>query len=724
MYGVEWGRFFATLRGRVKSGSRRCRNVGPCYDRPGMRNLVVLALTLLASAGMAGRTCAEEGMWTFDAVPLERVEQAVGVRLEPSWLDHLRGAAARLTSGCSAAVVSAEGLLVTNQHCVLGCEESLSGTADDLMTSGFATDARAEERACPGLQVEILESIAEVTQSIFAASAGRSGQDFVKSREEAIGRAERVFCGGDRRLRCQVISFYGGGLFKVYKFRRFADVRLVFAPEFAVAFFGGDADNYSFPRADLDCAFLRLYEDGRPASTPDFLAWASAPPTAGEAVFVAGSPGATERGFTVDQLLTERDVVLPVSIRQHAALRDRLVAFGGQSPSRQRVAAPRLFEEENDLKVLRGRAAFLSNATFLAARTADEAALKARVALDPRLAAQIGDPWGEIDKLRGAFADDYLVWRELEKGAGGGSQLFAWARGLVRAAQERARPTAERLPEYADSRLPLIGKVLLDDRPVSPDLERLLLELWLEQTRDSLAGTPALTHGVLADAKPDALVRQLVEGTRLGDPNVRRALWEGGWAAVRRSNDPLITFVIATDPSARAARRSWEEDVQGPIDDASERIARVRFAVEGADLYPDATFSPRLSYGRIAGWRAKGSQLGPFTSLGDLFSRATGTVPYRLPLRWLLSAATLETDTVLNFLTTNDIAGGNSGSPVVNSRAEILGVAFDGNQASIGGEFTYDSAANRTIVVSTAAISEALAKVYGRSALLHELNAK
>ena len=292
----------------------------------------------------------------------------------------------------------------------------------------------------------------------------------------------------------------------------------------------------------------------------------------------------------------------------------------------------------------------------------------------------------------------------------------------MRAAVERAKPTAERLPEYADSRLPLLGKVLLDDKPVSPDLERLLLQLWVEQTRAGLAGMSRPTDAALGAEPAGGLAQRLIQTTRLGDPSVRRALWAGGLAAVRGSDDPLIAYVIRTDSMARAARRLWEEDVQGPTDYASERVARVRFAVEGATLYPDATFSPRLSYGTVAGWRAEGRQLGPFTSLADLFARVTGTEPYRLPARWLTVADTLNRSTVLNFLTTNDIAGGNSGSPVVGTDGKILGVAFDGNQASIAGEFTYDGAANRTIVVSTAAISEVLAKVYGRSALLGELN--
>jgi hypothetical protein len=689
-----------------------------------MRNLGFWGLALLACAVLAGGTRAEEGMWTFDDVPAARVQQAVGVRLQSAWLEHLRAASARLTSGCSAAVVSRQGLLLTNQHCILGCEESLSGMSGDLIDDGFLTDARTEERTCPGLQVEILEGIADVTAPIYASSAGRFGQDYVRAREEAIGRAERGFCRGDKRMRCQVISFYGGGLFKVYKFRRYTDVRLVFAPEFDVAFFGGDADNFSFPRADLDCAFLRLYENGQPAATPRFLSWSTAPPTAGEPVFVAGSPGATERGYTVDQLLNDRDVVLPISIRQHADLRERLAAFGRQSAFDRRIAAARLFQEENDLKVLRGRAAILGDAGFMAERGKSEDALKARVAIDPRLASQIGDPWAEISRLRGAFKDNYLVWRQLESGAGGGSQLFAWARTLVRAAEERGKPTAERLPEYADSRLALVVKILLDDRPVFPDLERLCLTYWLDQTRDGLAGMTSLTGAVVGDESSAALAQRLVQGTRLGDPKVRRALWEGGLPAVRASDDPLIAYVIRTDPLSRAARQLWEEDVQGPIEQASERIARVRFAVEGANLYPDATFSPRLSYGTVAGWQARDGQVGPFTSLADLFTRATGTAPYRLPPRWQASSQALRKATVFDFVTTNDIAGGNSGSPVVNAGGDILGVAFDGNRASIAGEFAYDGAVNRTIVVSTAAIGESLAKVYGRTALLDELSAK
>jgi hypothetical protein len=689
-----------------------------------MREFAAMALAAVVLTMAPQRTRADEGMWTFDDIPADRVERALGVHIDRPWLDHLRSTTVRLTTGCSGAVVSREGLVLTNDHCVLACEQTLSGPDADVISDGFLTDTRPEERVCPGVQAEILESITDVTEAIFASSTGKSGEDYVRSREAAIARAEHDACRGDARRRCQVISFYGGGLFKVYRFRRFADVRLVFAPEFAIGFFGGDADNFSFPRLDLDCAFLRLYENGRPAVTPQFLAWSDAPPKAGEAVFVAGSPAATERGFTLSQLETERDVTLPVNERLHADLRARLAAFAAQGPREHRLAADALFTQDNDLKVIRGRMAVLADPAFMAARAREEDALKSRLAVDAKLAAQVGDPWSDLAAIRKDYADNFIVWRQLESAAGGGSQLFAWARALVRGAAERARPNPQRLPEFADSRLPLVRKGLLDDRPVDSRLETLFLTHWLETTRDGLGADAAATRAFLGEEAPTALARRLAEGSRLGDPAVRRALWEGGLAAVERSDDPLIAYVLRTDPLSQAARRVWEDDVLGPTQTASERIARVRWAIEGAALYPDATFSPRLSFGKVEGWGQGESHVAPFTRFGELFARASGASADTLPPRWQGARGKLNPDTVFNFVTSNDITGGNSGSPVVDSRGRLLGTAFDGNQASIAGDFAYDARENRTVVVSTAAISEALARVYGRTALSSELTAQ
>ncbi len=687
-----------------------------------MKRFVALALAAAGSM-LAAAASAEEGMWTFDDVPMARVERTVGVRLGRAWLDHLRGASVRLTSGCSAAVVSREGLAVTNLHCLLACAQSLSAPGRDYVADGFLTDARAEERACPGLQAEVLVGITDATAQIFAASYGKFADAYVAAREGAIARAEREACGRDRRLRCQVISFFGGGRFKVYRYRRYDDVRLVFAPEFAAAFFGGDPDNFTFPRLDLDCAFVRLYDNGRPAATREVLAWSTAPPLAGEAVFVSGNPGVTERGATVAELQNDRDLVLPVGEAEHEALRQRLVAFAATGPENRRLVADRLFEQENLLKVIRGRLAILRDPAFMAARAAEEADLRARVAADPRLAAEIADPWTEIAAAQKARAARFDAWRELEGGAGGGSQLFAWARVLVRAAQERARPTALRLPEYADSRLALVEKTVLDDRPVSAALERQSLAFWLQSAGAALGPDSPAMATVLAKEDPAALAQRLA-ASRLDDPAVRRALWSGGLAAVLASDDPMIVFAQRLDPLARVAREAWEDEVEGPVERGRERIDRARFALEGAELYPDANFSLRLSWGAVAGVGQGAAAIGPFTTLGGLFAKAGDADPFRLAPRWTAARPALDPATVFDFATTNDITGGNSGSPVVNARGELVGVAFDGNAASIAGDFVYDGAQNRTVAVSTVAIGEALAKVYGRAALVAELTAR
>ncbi|MFI4936611.1 MAG: S46 family peptidase [Caulobacterales bacterium] len=682
------------------------------------------ALCAVTAVSTAAPAAADEGMWPFDEAPLARVQQALGVSLDSHWLDHLRNASVRLTSGCSASVVSHEGLVLTNHHCIVACAQQLSDPSRDYVRDGFFADGRDEERTCPGVQAEVLVGITDVTAPIFAAGAGKFGEDFAVARSAAFADAEKEACAGDPHLRCQVISFYQGGQFKVYKYRKYADVRLVLAPEFNAAFFGGDPDNFNFPRFDLDAAFLRLYDGGKPAATPDFLAWSTAAPTAGEPVFVSGSPGTTERQLTVAQLESLRDVALPLLALQHAELRGRLIELGEEGQEMQRIAIDALFADENGYKVLQGREAALHDQDFMAARLKDETDLKARLAANPTLAAQIGDPWSEIAATQGPYARQFVVWRQLDVGAGNGSDLYRYARDLVRAAAERAKPSGQRLPEYSDSRMGLVEKTVLDPRPVAPALEKLYLEFWLSKTRELLgADAPAVTI-LLGKESPEGLASRLVAGSRLAEPSVRRQLWDGGMAAITSSNDPMIQFVLRTDPLSRAARQVWEEEIVGPTELASERIARARYALDGPGVYPDATFSLRLSYGKVAGWTYQGQDTQPFTTIAGLYARATGAAPFALPPRWMAAQGKLDSAIVLDFSTTNDITGGSSGSPVVNAKGQIVGTAFDGNIHSIAGDFSYDGALNRTVAVSTAAITEALDKVYGREDLVKELTGR
>lgn len=681
----------------------------------------LVLLSALVIAAMAGPARADEGMWTFDAIPEARVEHALGVKLDQAWFDHLRLASVRLSAGCSAALVSHHGLALTNQHCLLGCAQSLSAPGHDYVADGFVTDKASEEQLCPGLAAEVLEDIIDVTGNVFAASAKLGGSDFVRAREKAIANAERAACGRDPRLRCQAISFFGGAQFKVYKYRRYDDVRLVFAPEFAAAFFGGDRDNFTFPRFDLDCAFVRVYDHGRPASTPTDLAWTRQAPAAGEAVFVSGNPGLTERGATADELEADRDLSLPIAKANLEQLDAALNAFAAESPENARLADERRFETENSLKLIRGRLAALEKPDFLEARRDEETALRAKTAAVPALLAEIGDPWAEA--AAGVQARRALepAWRLLESEAGGGSQLYAWARRLVRVATERALPPANRLPEFAESRLAVERKAALDARPAAAPLERLLLKLWLVRCQETLGAQSPAVSGLLGGRTPDAVAAELA-ASRLADPALRRALWSGGLAAIAASQDPMILFVLRTDALARAARSAFEDRAIGPAQRASRAIARARFALGGADIYPDATFSLRFSWGRVAGWGDATDQIAPFTTLGAWFDKVDKADA--LPSRWLAARSRLDPDAVLDFVTTNDITGGNSGSPVVDAGGRLLGVAFDGNQASIAGDYVYDPATNRTVAVSTAAITEALDKVYGRKALLAELEAR
>lgn len=677
-----------------------------------------LALALAATAP----AWADEGMWTFDAIPAARIKAATGVSLDQNWLDAAQASAVRLTNGCSAGLVSGQGLALTNGHCVADCAQALSSAGDDLVQDGFLADGRTEERKCAGLQAEVLLTIIDVTDQVRMASEGKGGRDFVQARDGALAVAELAACGQDQTLRCQAISFFRGGQYKVYKYRRYNDVRLVFSPEMAAASFGGDPDNFNFPRYAFDVGFVRLYVDGKPAVTPSHLTWRDAPPVEGEPTFVVGNPGSTERQLTLAQLETQRDLILPTLQLQRAELRGRLIQFGRQGAEETRVASQALAWVQNSYKLGQGKQLALNDKAFLDAKRADEHALRAKVAADPKLADAAG-AWDQIAEAQPAAAELFLPWRMLETGAGGGSELYYYARLLVRAAVEREKPEIERLPEYADARLPLIQRKLADAPPADPALERIYLEHWLLKVREALTVDAPQVRTLLGRESPEQVAETLAK-SELSDPEVRMDLWTGGLKAIQASDDPLIRFVLRTDPIAREARAAYEARVSGPVDMASEKIARARFAVLGDSVYPDATFSLRLSYGKVAGWEERGGAVPATTVFAGFYDRVTGAEPFAAAPRWLDAKDRLKPDTVFDFVSTNDIVGGNSGSPVLDAKGRLIGVAFDGNLPSLGGAYGYDGTRNRTVSVSAVAIIEALKAVYARNALADELTGR
>ncbi|MDB5691693.1 MAG: peptidase [Alphaproteobacteria bacterium] len=683
--------------------------------------LHILSLTTILSAA-ASPALADEGMWTFDNFPAAKVKAAYGVTIDQAWLDHVRGAAVRLSTGCSASVVSARGLVLTNNHCVAGCAQDLSSTEHDYYTHGYLAGAAADEKKCAGMQAEILTAITDVTPQVTGAGRSLGGDALIKARTAVTSNIEKENCQDTRLYRCQVVNLYHGGQYKLYKYRKYSDVRLIFSPGVQTAFFGGDPDNFNFPRYDLDSAFVRLYENGAPVTTPNHLRWNSSAPTAGEPVFVAGNPGGTDRQLTMSQLETQRDQTLPVTALLASELRGRLLRFSEESAENRRIAQDELFGLENSYKVYFGRLFALDDAPFMAGKRAQEAALRAKVAgMRGKLPAGFGNPWAAIDAAQQQQRALYLPYRFVERGASG-SELYAYAKTIVRAAAEREKPSAQRLPGYSDSRLPLLEKELLDPVPVYAALEQQLLEFWLSKAREYLTADHADTKLLLGRDSPEQLSARLAR-SKLGDPALRRALWEGGMAAVRASNDPMIQYMLRIDPEARRLLTAWNEKVDGPVTAASEAIAKARFAAYGASTYPDATFTLRLSYGRIAGWNERGAAVPPFTYVGGLYDRATGQDPFELDSRWVSARGKLNPNIVFDISTTNDIIGGNSGSPLINARGEVIGAVFDGNIHSLGGDYGYDPVLNRAVSVSAAAVSEALRKVYGANALVDELEA-
>ncbi|WP_347092063.1 S46 family peptidase [Sphingomonas parapaucimobilis] len=669
---------------------------------------------------LASPAAADEGMWTFDNFPAAKVKAAYGVDITPAWLDKVRAASVRLSTGCSASLVSGRGLVLTNNHCVVECAQDLSSSGKDYYTHGYLAATGTEERKCAGMQAEILTGITDVTARVTAAGQGLSGEALVKARTGVTGTIEQEGCPDHATTRCQVVSLYHGGQYKLYRYRKYSDVRLVFSPGTQAAFFGGDPDNFNFPRYDLDSAFVRLYEDGKPVATPDHLVWNTANPREGEPVFVSGNPGGTDRQLTMAQLETQRDLTLPARLLQSAELRGRLIRFGEESAENRRIAQDLLFGLENSYKVFVGRLQALSNPAFMASKRADEQALRQKVAALPRAqAAAIGDPWSVLADTQAKVAELSVPYGYVEGGPAG-SDLFGYARLLVRAAAERQKPSTDRLPGYADAQLPLVKKQLLDEAPVEPRLEQLVLEFWLSKARENLTVDSPYTKLLLGRDSPEDLSATLAT-SKLGDPAVRKALWDGGMAAIEASKDPMIQYVLRIDLQARQIRAAWNEQVTGPSTTASEAVAKARFAVFGTSIYPDATFTLRLSYGKVAGWTYRGQTIKPFTYFPGLYERATGKPPFELDPRWVAARNTLDPSTVFNLSTTNDIIGGNSGSPLINARGEVIGAAFDGNIHSLGGDYGYDPALNRTVAVAAGAVSEALRKVYGATALADEL---
>ncbi|GAN59977.1 dipeptidyl-peptidase [Acetobacter cibinongensis] len=691
-----------------------------------MAKIIGRALVPLALLACAPLTVpyahADEGMWTMDNLPIKQMEERYHFTPSKEWIERVTKASTRLALGCSASFVSADGLVMTNHHCANECLQQLSDKTHNYFQDGYSAKNAAAEQRCPAMELNQLDSITDVTDRVQTALKGKEGEAYTKARQAEESAIEKECAGSDAKAwRCDVISLYHGGRIALYKYRRYQDVRMVMAPDQNAAFFGGDPDNFNFPRYDLDMAFLRVYDNGKPAKVSAYLPFDGAGPKAGQLVFTSGNPGSTEREVPLADLEFSRNISVPFVIDNYSALNGALWQYSRESAAHHQEAQERVFGIENSLKVYRGRVSVLADPKLLTAKAKSEAELRDWINADPSRKATYGDPWAKNAQALAVKRRIFKPYAMLEGSFGIQGELFSYASLLVRAANERQKPDGERLSAYHDGRLPALEAELGSTAPVYPDLEKTELAFSLTKLRQILGADDDNVKLVLGKSAPDELAVELVNGTKLADPKVRLALWKGGAKAIEASQDPMIVLARKVEPVARALRKQMDDDVLAPSRQATEAMAKARFAMKGMTSYPDATFTQRLSFGQVKGWDENGKEVAPFTYFSGLYDRATGSDPFKLSKPWVDAKNHLNMQTPFDFASTNDIIGGNSGSPVIDAQGHAVGLIFDGNIHSLGGDFYYDESTNRAVAVDSAAILESLKSVYKNQALANEL---
>jgi hypothetical protein len=699
-------------------------------SRPSLRNLtgivIMLAATVLSSS--PSRAFADEGMWLFNQPPRDLLKQRYGFDPTDEWLEHLQKSAVRFNSGGSGSFVSADGLVMTNHHVAADALHKLSTKDKDLLELGFQAKTREEEIKCVDLELNVLMSIEDVTDRVNAAvKPGMSVAEAQQARRAISNTIEKESL-DKTGLRSDVVTLFQGGRYNLYRYKKYTDVRLVFAPEKAIAFFGGDPDNFEYPRYDLDVAFFRVYEDGKPIKPPHHLNWSKAGAEDEELIFVAGHPGRTNRLNTVNHLRFLRDVSFPDQLNIIRRREVTLKVFSDGSLEDARRANDELFGYQNSRKARLGGLAGLQTPSIMDAKQQAETALRKAVDNDPKLK-DLRGAWDEVDAALAEWRKIFVEYTLYERSMAFNSELYGIARGLVRLADETAKPNNDRLREFAEAGLDSLKQQLFSEAPIYPDLETVKfadsLSYLLEQTGDRKDADHDLVKQIMANMSPAARAAELVTGSKLADVAVRKKLAEGGKAAIAASDDPFIVLARTVDPKARAVRKVYEEKVEEPLRQAYAKIAQAKFAIEGTSTYPDATFTLRLAFGQVKGYDLAGKQVKPWTTIGGTYPHAEehGSVyPFKLPESWLEKKSQLNLETPFNFVSTADIIGGNSGSPVVNRKGEVVGLIFDGNIESLVLDFVYTDHIARAVSVHSAAIMEALRKVYGANGLADELS--
>lgn len=665
---------------------------------------------------------ADEGLWLFNQPPRELLRERYGFDATPAWLEHLQKSSVRFNSGGSGSFVSEDGLLLSNHHVGADALQKLSSARTNLLRDGFFARTLAEEVKCLDLELNVLQSIEDVTARVNeAVPKGADPAAAFAARRRVIAAIEKGSL-EQTGLRSDVVTLWLGGAYHLYRYKRYTDVRLVFAPEQQIAFFGGDVDNFEFPRYDLDICLLRAYENGRPARVKDFLRFSPAGAREGDLVFVSGHPARTSRSLTIAELEDLRDQVIPYRLCWLNRLEVLLSAWSARSEENARRARKALLSAQNSRKALDGRLAGLLDPELMQTKARAEADLKSRLAGQPALADALA-AYGKIAAATKTLSGQTVRHALLETGRGFNSECFDLARTLLRAGDERPKADGERLHEFSDAGKASLELALFSEKPIYTDLETVTLADSLTFLAGQLGASDPLVQKVLAGKSPRARAVELVNGTKVRDVAFRQRLYEGGAAAVTAANDPMVGLARLVDPEARALRKVAED--QGEIrQQAHAAIVRARHLLLGSAGYPDATFTLRLSFGVVKGYEEDGRLVPPFTTMGGLYERAKEMKhrpPFDLPPLWEKRKRSVDLATPMDFVSTCDLIGGNSGSPVVNRAGEYVGIIFDGNLQSLPWDELYSDQQGRSIAVHSAAILEALDKVYRAKDLAREL---
>ncbi len=685
-------------------------------------------LTALAVAGLsmtAAPTHADEGMWLFNNVPKKLLKEKYGFEPTDAWLEHLQKSSVRFNSGGSGSFVSANGLVMTNHHVGADDLQKLSTKEKDYLKDGFHARTLADEIKCKALELNCLQSIKDVTAEVNAAvKPGTPPGEAFKLRQAKIAEIEKGSADEAKGVRADVVTLYAGGAYHLYTYKKYTDIRLVFAPEKAIAFFGGDPDNFEYPRFCLDMCFFRVYENDKPLKCEHYLKWSAAGSQDGELTFVSGHPGRTSRQNTMAELEYLRDTGFPFLMQRLNRMEVLIGAWVGRSEENRQKGEDELFGIQNSRKARMGGLGGLLDPKIMARKAAEEKRLKDFIAANPDKvpaeAAKAFDIIAEGQKKRVGYIKELTM---LEGGGAFNSQLFGIARTLLRYSEEKNKSASERLPEFGEARLGSLKQQLFSDEPIHDDFELLKLADSLTLFAGTLGAKHELVEKVLAGKSPKDRAFELISGTKVKDIAVRKKMFESG----ADESDPMIAVAKIIDGPARDLRRKVETEIDEPRRQAYAALAKARFAMDGTGTYPDATFTLRLAFGPVKGFTDAGQAVAPFTQIGGVYERSkeqANKYPFELPKRWEEKKQSLDLKTPFNFVSTADIIGGNSGSPVVNKNGEVVGLIFDGNIQSLVLDFIYDDSVARAVSVDSRAMVESLRKVYDAAGLADELEGK